>query len=703
MRATASSSPRVSSPENATAHASFFSLDAKRSLRARQNIDVTFSIPDLIATVGIAAVVAAWTTIAAHAFSPLALLSCEAAFFAFYVVGSLFAGWRALAAGVLFDLPLRLLLGYVVVNTALLALAWLSPFGIVVNFAFLFALALASFIAARARSEKRARAIDLWVVALCLAATSLWCQDSIYPTSEQGALFLAKPWIDGFYHAVHVRIFGASHGAQTIEDFRLVGLPARPYHYGMYLTAGLIKQASGIDSYTAFAAVLAPVGVFFTGLAAYAFIGSLWGAWPGFTACAALLLLPDGAEQGMRNPFMSYHWLTQISPSASYGLAVLAVAWLFVMRGCAQGRRLQVIAGWVISGALIFYKLHFFIAGALLLLLVPALFFRGNFSLRQRVSWIVAASVVYGAALWFAQRVPGVPLIRFDGSGTGEILRLIQSFAMPGKLRDYFARHMGAESPLASNLFFGAPYVLVSVLGLFLPTLALFAIRLRKRASLLDLLFPILLIVNFLFMFFGLALDFDSSTPDELQHRPLMVLYFFVVIWLGGALGKTLLEAQRFAHITRPIVVGLSIVLLAVPAFLGAGVHRMWAMSRISPVRAPLDLVRVAKYMRAHGNPEDVFQDSQFDRTYLIAAFAERRTYVAHTLTRMPYRSDVTEARTNAVDSLMSQRRAGAVRAKAKALGLRWFLLEPGDRIDWPAEIADHPEFQAGQFKLYRF
>jgi hypothetical protein len=228
-------------------------------------------------------------------------------------------------------------------------------------------------------------------------------------------------------------------------------------------------------------------------------------------------------------------------------------------------------------------------------------------------------------------------------------------------------------------------------------------IAMRKRATLLEVLFPIVLIANFLIMFFGLALDFSSSTPDELSHRPIMVLYFFVVIWIGGALGLTLLESRRLGRVAQPTVVGLAILLLAVPAVLGAGVQLMWAMPRISPFRAPADLVRAAKYIRANSGPEDVFQDSQFDRTCLVAAFAERRTFVAHTLTRMPYRSEVVDARTNAVDSLMGLRQSKAVFAKARALGLRWFLLEPGDRVDWPAELAEHPAFQAGKFKVYRF
>ena len=306
-----------------------------------------------------------------------------------------------MAAGALFDLPLRLLMGYAAVNTALLVLAWLSPLGIIANFGIVFA---GRGRAVRRRADRCGNArpedsVGLLVVGLSLAAATLWCQDSLRPTSVDGNTVAFKPWIDGFYHAVHLRIFGAAHGASTIEDFRMAGVPARLYHYGAYMTPALIRQASGLRSYAAFAGILAPMGVFFTGLGAYALFGSFWGGWPGLAAAAALLLLPDGAQQGMQNTFMSYHWLTQISPSASYGLALLALAWLFVLLGCKQGSRLQLVTGWLIAGVLAVYKLHFFIASALLLLLVPALFFRGPLRARKRVLWAVSAVAVYAATI----------------------------------------------------------------------------------------------------------------------------------------------------------------------------------------------------------------------------------------------------------------------------------------------------------------
>ncbi len=670
-------------------------------LRALRELSITFSKADLVVVALIAAVVAIWASVAGQTLSVLTLVACEVLFFAFYLAGSVAAGFPALATGVLFELPLRLLVGYVVVNTALLGLAWLSPLGMLANFG-LVLLALAFVVlAAGERKTGAAHPSSLWAVGIALIATTLWCQDSIDPIVENERVVLFKPWVDGFYHSVHVRIFAESHGASTIEDFRLAGMPARLYHYGVYMLPALIKAASGLHSYAAFAGILAPVGVFFTGLAAYSLFGTLWGAWPGVAATAALLLLPDGAQQGMQNPFMSYHWLTQISPSATYGMALLALVWLFVLLGSQQGSWGKVVVGWLLAGVLAAYKLHYVIASALLLLLVPALFFRGSLTLGRRMLWASAACAFYGIALFVGQKVPGVPVIRFDGSSNGEILRLIHTFALPGAFQEFLVEHMGAQSPWTSNLLYGIPYVLLAALGLFLPALVILLVRLRKQISPAAWMFPVLLIVNFLAMFFGLALDMTSSTPDELSHRPVMIVYFFVVSWVGGAIGLVVARSSRLGQVARPAAAGLAAVLMIVPAMFGPGVQLMWAMHKISPVRLPAALVRAADFIREHSAPEEVFQDSQFDRFYAVAALAERRTFVAHTLTRMDFRAEEVRKRSEAVNRLMLMRQEKLARGTAHAFGIRWFVLRPGNKVNWPPELAGNPAFEEGSLKVY--
>jgi hypothetical protein len=699
-------------------------------LTLRASVAPTYSMSDLVAVSLAAGVVAVWAESAGGAFSLLALLSCEAAFLAFYLVGSLFAGWRGLATGVLFDLPLRLLVGYAVVNTTLFALVWVSPLGIVANFGAVLGVALLLFLVARpTRESGREGTVGLLALFLSLIAATLWCQDSIRPISAEGDLVVAKPWMDGFYHAIHIRIFGSSHGWGSIEDFRLAGVPARLYHYGIYPTPAFIWRASGIHSYTAFAGILAPMGVFFTGLGAYALAGSLWGRWPGFAACAASLLLPDGVQQGMQNTFMSYHWLTQISPSATYGLALLAVAWLFVLRGSAQGRWPQLLVGWLVAGILVVYKLHLFVASALLLWLLPPLFFRmgrgGNdarapvvsdaraclgstsepkpLRARWRALWAASAVVVYLAAMLGVQKIPGIPPIRLDGSSVREILKLVNSFTPPGGLRDFLADRIGMGHSLGSNLLYGVPFILLAALGLFVPLLVLLAIRLRKRTSLLVLAFPFLLVANFLVMFFGLALDFSRSTPDELSHRPVIVLHFLIVAWIGGAAGLSLVESRRLGRTARPGMVALAVFLMAIPAYLGAGVHRMWAMPMFSPLRIPAGLYRAAEHMRKHGSARDVFQDSELDRAYVVAAVSEKRAYASRSMTMISHNSEKVEERAEAVEEFRKLRDPAAVLAFARKLGIRWFLLSPGGRIDWPEEISGRPAFESGGYRLYRF
>jgi hypothetical protein len=281
--------------------------------RARGSRSVRYARSDLVCVSLLAALVSAWAGFANGAFSISVFVACQVVFFTYYLAGSLFASVPSVRAGLAFDLPLRLLVGYAFINTAQLALAWLSPLGMVANFG---GLLLLTILAAFALAEWRrvpGRLVSAAALVLSAVATTVWCQDSIWPTSAQGNWVIFKPWVDSFYHAVHVRIFADSAGASSIEDFRMSGVPARLYHYGVYMLPALIKQVSAIHSYAAFAGILAPLGVLFTGLAAYAFFSSLWGGWAGVAACAALLLLPDGSQLGADNPFLSFHCLTIIS------------------------------------------------------------------------------------------------------------------------------------------------------------------------------------------------------------------------------------------------------------------------------------------------------------------------------------------------------------------------------------------------------
>jgi hypothetical protein len=299
--------------------------------------------------------------------------------------------------------------------------------------------------------------------------------------------------------------------------------------------------------------------------------------------------------------------------------------------------------------------------------------------------------------------VPGIPPIRFDGSSVGQILKLVGGFTPPGALRDFITERIGTGHPWYSNLLIGGPFILLASLGLFVPLLMLLAIRLRRRVSAPLLLFPFLIVANFLVMFFGLALDSGRSTPDELSHRPVIVMYFLVVAWVGGAAGLALIESRRLGRIARPGMIGLTIVLLAVPALLGSGVQHMWAMPMFSSARVPIGLYRAAQYLHNHSSERDVFQDSELDRACAVAAVSERRAYASRAMRQESHNNDRLEERADAIEEWRKQRDPVAIVAFTLGAGFDWFLLSPSGRVDWPEKVKSRPVFESGGYRLYRF
>jgi hypothetical protein len=270
--------------------------------------------------------------------------------------------------------------------------------------------------------------------------------------------------------------------------------------------------------------------------------------------------------------------------------------------------------------------------------------------------------------------------------------------------RTFIAEHIGEAHPWLPNLAFGAPYLLLMVFGLFVPAVLFLLIRFHLQIPRLLWLFPILIAGNFLLMALGLAFDYRGiGAPDELPHRPFVVMYFAVMAWTGGLVGWTLLRSRRLRNVIRIAIACGTVVLLVVPAIWGSGVQRIQAMGWGSHVRVAPGLCRAAKYIRDHSKPGDIFQDSSFDSKYIAAALSERHPYVEHMMVRVSYKAHVVDQRTAEIKELMRMQDANAVLATARTLGIQWFLLYPGNSVGWPAVIVNAPVFNHGGFRVYRF
>ena len=640
--------------------------------------------------------------------SPASTLAVAAALLAICaacaLAGTLLLHWSVLSAGVRLGFPARFIAGYVVVSSSLFALAWVSPLPIGVNFAVVSAVLVVLSLALRLRFL-RGEPLAVPVLAatlVSLVAALLWAQDTIRPTQTLGDVTVFKPWIDSFYHAIHIRLFGDARGAATIEDFRMAGVSTRLYHYVPYMIPALARALSGLPAYAAFGGILVPLGITLTGLAAWALASSWWGAWPGLVATMALLLLPDGAQLVGGNGFLAYHWMQQVGPGGLYGTAVLALAWLFVLEGCRTGRRAQLAAGWVLAGLVVGYKAQLFVANAFLLWMLPPLAFRG---LRRvaRAAWAAGALVAFLAGLALVGERPGVPVLRLDGSSTLEFLSMLRQYAQPGVLTDAFDWLVPTARSMTAVRVLGAAYLVTAVVGLLVVAYPLLAVMARRRLPTALLVLPALTWASFAIMALGLAMDNRGvGMREELLHRPFVWTYFLTATWVGGAVGWLLLQGRGGAiEVRQRLAILAAVVLLVVPFRLGRGVQRLPQLP-FCPVAVPTGLVQSAVYLRGHAGPTDLVQESGNDRVTVVSALAERRPFILDSLVKTGYEPAEIQRRVGIMTRFKAMSDPATIEGSARELELRWFILAPGDAVRWPPALLAAPVFQAGGFRVFK-
>jgi hypothetical protein len=666
---------------------------------------LAFAWTDLIAILLCVSFLTGWAWTATQSRSlafPAVFAACG---LVWYLAGSVAARFGYPDARLRGSVAVRLVVGFLIVNTSLFLLLLLSPLSVGAHFALLLLAALAAFLAMRPRLDRgrtKGEVPSLLAVALSLLAATLLAQDSIRPTEALGDFTAFKPWVDGFFHAAQIRSLGNAHDTGFIENARLASVPAAFYHYASYMTPVLARDLAPLPAYAAFSGLLVPLGVFLTGLAAFALVSSWWGSWPGLLGCASVLLIPDASHHGMANSFLGYHWMQLVGPAGTYGVATLAIAWVLVCRGCAEGRPLKVAGGWITAAVSIGYKAQFFVAGAFPLWIYPALFFRG-LTLRRRWTLLVLQSVAFAGAVAISARLPRVPRLQLDFSSTREFLQLVVGLADPGPIRSFFASRVGTASHV-ELLALGSVYLTLCTLGVFAVAWSLLAVWLRRRMSRSVGLLPPLLLANFLLMALGLALDDRGiGSREELLHRPFVWVYFFTAAWVGGAAGLAAFGAEpRLRPRTTAALGAVLAVLLLVPAFLGRGAHRQPGIG-LADLAFPTGLVTTAEYLRLHAAPQELVQDSHYDPSLALTGLSERRPYVVAYMFPISEEKAETRRRVALVEAFKRLLGAREIADAARQLGLRWFVLHPGDVVSWPASVTDRPAFSSGGFRAYRF
>ncbi len=604
----------------------------------------------------------------------------------------------------------QFLCGFLLFNTLLFILSLISPFGMIANTATL-ALCVIGF--ALIFGRRRPTNVDvqdelpslLCIVVSGLAAT-MWCSDSQAPLFIQGQTAVFRTWQDTFVHVREISVFANAHGLETIQDIKLSGVRAQIYHFASYTSAAAMSVLTGTPAIEVYSSFQLPMGILLTGLAAYSLAASMFGRWPALAATVAVVLLPDGYQQGFANRYLSYHFLTQVNLGMLYGIACAAIAWIFVLEGCVRGKYLSVIVGYLFLLVTLTYKAHIFVANAFLIMLYPCVFF-DRVAWHKRVILGIAFTGLFVSVVALSQTIDRVPVLRLDGSGIGRyILALLSNFD-EGVLKTFFTKVFRQEhnSKPVEGLY-AIAMLLLSTFGLWILGAPSVAMAAKGRIAPANWFFPMLIVLNYLVMTIGLALDTRAvGGPDELLNRPLVWAYFAVVTWAaaGGyylAVGDQL-PRGRLARVGLIAIVSMS---LGGPWFFGRSLQTFPAWTRFKSYETfnavPLCLVRASYYIRDNSEYGEIIQDSKNDPSFVVTALSERQLFVGNS----PFGGKASEQqqRLDVLDTFRRMQEPSEIVAFAASKKISWYLLHPDTQVSWPQSFLGGAVFSCDGYRVFR-
>jgi len=652
-----------------------------------------------------------WHSRTTHRFSLRALTVFVALCGLSLIYGRFFIKLTSLSFKASSSLSLQFVCGYLVLNTILFLLSLSTPFAIAMNVSIVSCGGLLILFSSRGIAKDAPKPADYLSDFLCLLlsgiAATLWCTEVLRPVATEGSLTIYQTSHDLFFHSRVISSFAQARGFKTMSIILMSDQQAPLYHYAMYLTPAAISFFITSSAYITFVSFLIPFGILLTGLAAFSLAGSVWGRWPGIAATLAVAMLPDAYQQGLGNKFFSYYPLQEAAPGGLYGVACLAIAWMFILDGCKASRVTSILFGYVILTVSVVYKAQLFVANAFLLMIYPCVFFRG-----LQIRWRVVMGVVLVSLFWLvvsvSQHVNRIPTLRLDWSALKPYAHAIVATFEPGFLKSFYRMLLVERGSDMAFFPYAASMLLLCTFGLWTAAYAITSFLQRARIGAAASLFPFFVIVNYLVMSLGLAMDRNGvGRAEELLHRPFVWAYFVVAAWSGAG-------AYVLLFGDRPPASKSARILATAVAFLSISVPLVWAHNlqilpregydsykAMNPV--PSGLVKACSYIRKNSQSQDLVQDSENDPRLWVTGLAERQDFAADFKPWERLCSPALRGRLNELTALKNMTNEIDVIEFARRNKISWYILRPESKVAWPSSLLTKPVFRSGGYRVYHF
>ena len=432
------------------------------------------------------------------------------------------------------------------------------------------------------------------------------------------------------------------------------------------------------------------------------------GPWAGLSACVVLFLIPGPLQLWAANHWLSYHWQQQISPGASYGIAVMALAWLFMFVGCHHRSLTWILVSYAVFSVVPHYKAHIFLANVFPMGIYPALLFN-KYSKYMRCIRLFSFLALLAFGMKMSEKIAMIPLVRLDGSALQQYFAFVLAGIENNFLHNFLFSKIDSIASM-SNPYFTAAFMAAV---LFLSTFGTAGILcfslmwlIRKETDKSVLYFPVIIIANYLVMSLGLAFDaHGTAMRDELLHRPFVWACFVVIVWTGGAVFLFIRDWLARSGKARGIIMGAICLCFLFPAYLGREVQRgpLWGRPFINHV-VPVGLVHACDFIRTHSRHDDIIQDSYGENKKAIAeALSERQGYVVKYFIGPYELASEHSSRLSEIAYVKQETVPEVVVDFFIKRHIRWFLSNPEEELPWAKALSKYCVYESRGYRVYDF
>jgi hypothetical protein len=545
----------------------------------------------------------------------------------------------------------------------------------------------------------------LIALGLCAAATFMWCRDIAETPQLLARERILDAWIDHYIHGAVISYFGDPRalGRGSID---MAGFPMPLYHYVSYVLPAVFAAPLDLPGLPLSTSLWLPLGFFTMCCGAYALGAVLGGSAGGVAALAALTLVPDASNYGLRNGFFSFHWNVLTLPGALYTIGVYATAVALLHRSLSSGlgSRLFLSAALAVGTGLV--RVHLFALG--LPAWLAAVVSQRRIARKRPLAVIVAAIVAFALFVFgFYALTDSVPALELFAVN-------VHTLQEPTAYRGWYAKLLD-ESGRAVAVPLGVLAVFVAALGVFtiVHPIALILTARARSLTAADLV-PVALVVAYLLLMITAPLSAHGD-PTELTHRPFVLLYAIVAVWSAAALTEWAKERLRWPE-RKVFATAMSVsVLAALLVWPAAGLLArpkfMWGWHHLT-LKLDVGLLESAAFLRSHSRPGDTFAVSDLrlgwvatDTATQLQSLTGIPAYLSRPFVRM------TQGDAHAVEALRRYGSLARVRDAAglddaldqlRTLGVDWYVVadreERGPRWDPQRQ---HAVFVQGMVAVY--